>query len=222
MARLAGKQLPFRVIRVIGGTYGAGLTRTIERSLVSGSIQASPPWFSMGKDGRASLMTRACTRDFKIEPIQKAVRRLSGAKRGEKNMAHLWIGISTDEIVRMKPSRYPHLTHVWPLIDAGMSRQACLKWMRDHNYPEPPKSSCVYCPYHSDSHWRKIRDTDPAGWAEAIRVDAMIRVGVKRNDRPPMFAHRSLVPLAEVDLSTDTERGQELLWGNECEGMCGV
>ena len=28
--------------------------------------------------------------------------------------------------------------------------------------------------------------------------------------------------LDEVDLSTDVERGQGVLWGNECEGMCGV
>lgn len=28
--------------------------------------------------------------------------------------------------------------------------------------------------------------------------------------------------LDAVDFSTDTERGQGILWGNECEGMCGV
>ncbi len=36
------------------------------------------------------------------------------------------------------------------------------------------------------------------------------------------YLHRSLVPLDQVDFSTDVERGQGLLWGNECEGMCGV
>ena len=25
-----------------------------------------------------------------------------------------------------------------------------------------------------------------------------------------------------MDLKTDVEKGQSLLWGNECEGMCGV
>ena len=37
-----------------------------------------------------------------------------------------------------------------------------------------------------------------------------------------MFAHRSLVPLEEVDLSTDFDRGQMSLFGEEGEGMCGV
>lgn len=36
------------------------------------------------------------------------------------------------------------------------------------------------------------------------------------------FLHRSLVLITEVDLSTDAERGQESLFENECEGMCGA
>jgi hypothetical protein len=34
--------------------------------------------------------------------------------------------------------------------------------------------------------------------------------------------HRDLVPLDQVDLSTDAERGQADLFNDECEGMCGV
>lgn len=213
------KQLPFPVRRVM---YGQGLTAAIERSLKTGSISASPPWFSDDGTGRAVIMKRACTRDFKIEPVQKEVRRLSGAKRGATGLARLWIGISTDEYSRIKPSRYPHMTHRWPLIEMNMSRADCLSWMKAHGYAEPPKSSCVYCPFHSDTHWRSIRDNDPDGWAEAVRIDRLIRIGVRRNGRAPMFAHRSLKPLNEVDLRTETERGQLLLWNNECEGMCGV
>lgn len=38
--------------------------------------------------------------------------------------------------------------------------------------------------------------------------------------RGDSFLHRSLKPLAEVDF--DKDRNQYSLWGNECEGMCGV
>jgi hypothetical protein len=34
--------------------------------------------------------------------------------------------------------------------------------------------------------------------------------------------HKSLKPLAEVDLRTHDEIGQPDLFANECEGMCGV
>jgi len=214
------KLLPFPVLRVM---HKDGLTKAIEKSLKSGSISGSPPWFSAGKDGKAVLLSRACTHDFKIHPIQQAIRRLTGAKRGSKKThAVLWIGISTDEAQRIKDSRYPHYIHRHPLIEKGMSRNNCLAWMERNGYQQPPKSSCVYCPFHSNPHWRQIKDTDPAGWAEAVRVDNLIRDGVRRNGKPPMYAHRSLKPLNEIDLTTDLDRGQELLWGNECEGMCGV
>jgi hypothetical protein len=36
------------------------------------------------------------------------------------------------------------------------------------------------------------------------------------------FLHDSLKPLSEVDFSTDEDRGQQVLFANECEGMCGV
>ena len=213
------EQLPFPVIRV---TYQNGLTKAMEASKTRGVLTGSPPWFTKGKEGLATPVRRACTNDYKVHPIQKKVRELSGAKRGDKNKAFLWIGISRDEAHRMKPSRYPHYSNIWPLIDKRMTRRDCLVWMTKNGYPEPPKSSCVYCPYHSDNHWRGIRDNDPDGWKEAIRVDHLIRDGQRRNGKAPMFAHRSLVPLDEVDLSTDFDRGQMNLFGNECEGMCGV
>lgn len=45
---------------------------------------------------------------------------------------------------------------------------------------------------------------------------------LSNNFHSEIFLHRSCVPLDQVDFSTDGERGQGLLWGNECEGMCGV
>lgn len=40
--------------------------------------------------------------------------------------------------------------------------------------------------------------------------------------RGDVYLHRSLVPLDMVDLSTESERGQMDLFGNDCTGMCGV
>jgi hypothetical protein len=36
------------------------------------------------------------------------------------------------------------------------------------------------------------------------------------------FLHRSCKPLDQIDFRSDVERGQGLLWDDECEGMCGV
>jgi hypothetical protein len=129
------------------------------------------------------------------------------------------IGISTDEALRMKPSREAWKQHRWPLVELGMSRNDCLRWMERKGYSLPPKSSCIGCPFHSDHEWRAIK-ADPEAWADAVEVDAAIRSqpGIKGQQ----FMHRSCVPLAEVDLSTAADHGQIDMFNNECEGMCGV
>ncbi|RRK02847.1 hypothetical protein [Geminisphaera colitermitum] len=212
-------QLPFPVYRV---QKADGLTRNLERSINGGRF-AGAPFFAKTATG-IGPMRRQCTKEFKIEPIVAKVRELVGLTKGQRGgktiRAVQYIGISVDEIYRMKPSRTPWIEHRWPLVDQRMSRHDCLRWMEQNGYPQPPRSACVYCPYKSNHEWRLLRKTDPAGWAEACRIDALIRTGV-RGVRDPLFVHRQLLPLAEVDLRTDLDQGQGDLFGNECEGLCG-
>ena len=106
-----------------------------------------------------------------------------------------------------------------------MSRHNCQRWLEKHGYPVPPKSACLFCPYKTDAEWRWLRDNDADAWAEACRIDALIRSTPKgQGDLPEMqraeYLHRSRKPLPEVDLSTAEERGQG--WLLECEGGCGL
>jgi hypothetical protein len=135
-----------------------------------------------------------------------------------------WIGISTDEATRMKPSREAWIKCVWPLIDARQSRTDCINWMRDNEYPEPPRSSCVFCPFHNDNEWRRLRDTEPAEFQKAVEFEIKVQEAKRNSDnfRTVPYLHRSLVALEAVDLSTAEDRGQINLFENECEGMCGV
>ena len=188
-------------------------------------LKVDIPAFVLNPDGkRGGLINRSCTRDFKITPIRRKVREMLGIQ-GKLSpttvVAEQWIGISMDEAQRMKPSREAWVANRWPLIELRMSRQDCLSWMRRHKYPEPPKSSCTFCPFHSDNEWRALT---PDEFEEAAQVDDRLR------SRPPeayrtkgiLFLHRSCKPLREVDLSTPEDRGQLNMFGNECEGMCGV
>lgn len=170
------------------------------------------------------MIRRQCTKDYKIVPIRRKVRELAGLTRRRSPsvpVVEQWIGISFDEIIRMKPSFEAWQVNRWPLIEEQMSRRDCLRWLERHGYPVPPKSSCVGCPFHSDDEWRRLRDTDPDAWASAIEVDEAIRTGL-RGIRGEVFLHRSGVPLAGADLSTPSDAGQLDLWGNECAGLCGV
>lgn len=121
----------------------------------------------------------------------------------------------------MKPSREAWQVNRFPLIEKRMTRQDCLNWIRSHGYPDPPKSACIGCPFHSNAMWRNMRDRDLPAWNDAVEVDRAIRTGL-RGIRRAVFLHRSGVPLDEVDLSTATDHGLLDLWPNECEGMCGL
>lgn len=170
------------------------------------------------------MIRRQCTGDYKIVPIRRKVRELLGItrRRSPKSpVAEQWIGISLDEALRMKPSFETWQVNRWPLIERGMTRHDCLRWLERHGYPLPPKSACIGCPFHSDGHWRHMRDHDPEAWTDAVSVDAAIRTGF-RGIRGEVYLHRSAVPLDRADLLTAADHGQLDLWPNECEGMCGV
>jgi len=211
--------LPFPVIVVDNGNIRDDLTETVE-----GQKPALVPYFLKNPDGTSGMGKRQCTSDYKITPLRWKVRELLGAGRRDripKDTVELWMGISTDESGRMAPARQQWMIHRWPLIEANVSRQDCLRWMDRNGYPMPPKSSCIGCPFHNDSMWRDMRDTDPESWADAVEVDKIIR-NKKSHLKGQRFSHRSLVPLDEVDLSTEEDRGQLNFFVNECEGMCGV
>lgn len=215
--------LPFPVYVVSRGDLREDCLRNARSEITKGK-RSTIPAFTVGKDGLAAPLTRQCTRDYKIDPIQKKLRELLGyapRQRIPDDSVEVWIGISTDESARIKPATQKWQSNYWPLIDADMSRQDCIDWLKDHDYPVPPKSSCIGCPYHNDAHWRDMRDNDPESWADAVEFDAAIRGGFLGN-KSQLFLHRSLKPLDEVDLSTPEDHGQLNFFINECEGMCGV
>ena len=166
------------------------------------------------KDG--SIGKRQCTVDYKIVPITREMRRLMGYKKGERirGRAEQWIGISLDEVQRMKMNRTPWIKNRWPLVDLRMNRNDCIRWL-GKNWDQPvPKSACLYCPFHSDSVWADLKK-GPSKERDFIKgIDEKLG---KRGE----FLHRSQKPIDEVKF-TDADRGQLSLFNNECEGVCGV
>jgi hypothetical protein len=160
------------------------------------------------------MVRRQCTKEYKLRPFQrKVVELLGGRPRGG---AEVWVGISRDEAARMKPSRVGYIVNRWPLIERDMTRWDCRRWLATRGW-SAPRSACIACPFRSDDEWR---DLEAAEFADARLVDAAIRH--QPGIRGQQFVHRSCRPLADVDFSTPEDRGQLNLFGNECEGLCGV
>lgn len=208
--------LPFPVHRVTHGSLSESAIRI--RKSKGGNFYVKPglPVFF---DGGSGIGSRQCTLTYKIEPIRRKIREIRRANRVIQ-----WIGISLDEVSRMKPSRDKWCENRWPLIEARMTRHDCLQWMAKNNFPPPPRSACVYCPYHGDTEWRRLHKEEPAEFATAVAFEKSLQNAyrqVTKCDGTP-FLHRSCKPLNEVDFSTEEERGQLNMFNNECEGMCGV
>ena len=116
----------------------------------------------------------------------------------------------------MRDSAVKYIAHEYPLVDRRMTRGDCVSWLERQGLPVPERSACVMCPFQSERDWRSLSDVDRA---HASDIDEQIRLA-----RPPMplFVHRSLQPVSELNLRSEPERGQMSLWENECSGICGV
>ena len=97
-----------------------------------------------------------------------------------------------------------------------MNRIDCINFFKNNNFPVPSKSSCVFCPFHSDNFWLELKKENSAAWKMSVDIDKTIRNHPKLNEK--QYLHRSCKPLDEVDLSED----QLDMFEEECEGYCGI
>jgi len=163
------------------------------------------PFFTQNAiTGKKGMLRRQCTFDYKISVIRKKLRELCNVgyrKRFPKDKyIEQWIGISTDEIQRMKPARDPYILNRHPLIEMNMSRQDCINWMKKNNFPLPEKSACIMCPYHNDAYWHFMKTERPSEFADAVEFDKNIRTGAK-NIKDNLYLHRSCKNLDEVEFN---------------------
>lgn len=223
------EQISFPLIRVTAGDLRANLRKGVT---ASGHRFVDVPLFLVDEKGKKGMLRRQCTNHYKIRPINRAIRQFAGGERGRPfprdRKVEMWIGISRDEVARMKPSREPWIEHRWPLVDIGMSRRDCLEWF-ESEYPgrHLPRSACVVCPYRSNEHWVELKKLEPASFQEAERFDKWLRKSKSNpirtivNGRP--YLHSARRPLGSVIAECEISAGNEPdLFTDECDGMCGV
>ena len=171
------------------------------------------PLFTKDGTQKISMLRRQCTREYKVEVLQKEMRRRGATK---DDPAEVWIGISVDEAHRMKESFRKYAKHRWPLIEMRLNRSECRIYLEEKGW-DVPKSSCIGCPFHDDHFWVRLKEESPDEFSDAVSFDKSIRRMTRIRD--DVFLHRSGVPLDEVIFDDEMQID---LFGNECEGMCGV
>jgi hypothetical protein len=199
----------------------------------SGGRFITVPLYMVNKDGKPAIGRRQCTREYKVTPIQRAIRReilkIKPRRRIPKGeWVEQWLGISTDEMVRMKDNREHWLINRWPLIEgAAMSRDDCKDWFKQ-NYPgrDLPRSACIGCPLRTQAEWLDMRKNDPESWKEAVAFDEALRES-SRTEKfgKEMFLTSKRIPLRDFGnlvLEAKEEQINRGLLEQECEGMCGI
>lgn len=209
----------------------------------TGGRFASIPAFTKALgDEREGRTRRQCTKEYKIEVIDRVIRRqILGLQPRQRiprgvHVVH-YIGISLDEMRRSFRilKRYEGVKWAsvrFPLLEARITRGQCRAWFKESGaVPHAvPRSACVFCPFHSDEEWVRLQREDPEAFARAVEIDEALRVPgnvVNRNMDKPLYLHRSCHPLGRIDFVALEEivKQQPFLspsFIEECEGMCGV
>ncbi len=193
-------------------------------SLTPGTRFAAMPFHMATVSGIAIGMgRRQCTREYKVDAVYRGLRKYFEIEKGRQIKPPIinWLGISMDEVMRMKESQVASVRCRWPLIEMKKTRQDCLDYLEKAGWPRVVKSACIGCPYHSDGFWVKMKRESPAEWEDACEFDEAIRTpGVREHLKLKSLAylHPSRKPLREAPLGEN----QLDMFGNECEGHCGL
>lgn len=221
-----------------GGNGKATKTPDAQLQLISlDSIEIEPSHTLSGFGMEAQEITvgrlkRQCTHEYKIEPIEKEIRiallEMRLAKETKDGRIRVkngvwveqWIGYSTNEADRIKPSRNPWAKFRYPLIEKRLSKVACISWLKARKLPIFKKSSCKRCPYHTDPYLLEMKQERPGEFGEVVQFDRDIRNGklrISASAKGKLYLHASCKPLDEVDL----QEGQANLFEqNLCGEVC--
>lgn len=173
-------------------------------------------------NGNGAPGRRSCTFDFKVSVVDKWLRQHGAKTTG----ATVGIGISLDEIQRVKPNSDPD-TLVWkenafPLVmelEKPLTRQDCINVIQSAGLPVPPKSACVFCPFHSMKTWQEMRTNEPERFWYCVDLERFINERRKALAMDPVWFCSKLKPLDQA--TTELEQGMLFEGNNFCDsGYC--
>lgn len=179
-----------------------------------------PPFFTLNADGSKGMLNRQCTSDYKTNPTASFINR----NIEKKIKYNLWLGMSFDERSRMRISNYKRRLNYYPLVNNFVIRKMTIDYVKEKGLRPPQRSSCFFCPFHSDRYWKWLRKEHKYEFIKAIELEKTIQAKQNHNSilKSIPFLHRSCKPLGEIDFDADTQLDMfpELI--DECDGYCGI
>jgi len=204
---LKNKVAPFPIITVSTGNL---INDTLEYLAGERKRVASLPLRLADNGG---LIMRQCTNDYKIKPLRKHLQKVRGDKK-----VRLWIGISLDEMQRIKESNVKYIENYYPLIESRITIDQIVNYFKINKIKAIGKSACLICPFHSDNYWKRFKKEFPVEFEKACIFDDAIRnyPGLKQK----AYLSKHLKPLRDINFEYEQSLFPELI--EECDGLCGL
>ncbi|MGI0080839.1 MAG: phosphoadenosine phosphosulfate reductase family protein [Nitrososphaerales archaeon] len=154
-----------------------------------------------------SKIWRWSTRDYKITPIHRHYRSLN---------CHIneYLGISFDEIERVKPNREPYITSIFPLVDNRITRDDCIRIIKEAGLKVPIKSGCFFCPFHSLEEWRWIYENHHDLYIKAMHLEE------DSKHFPDQRLNKVTLRVLKDEHFNNGSRSAPTLSDNPCEAYC--
>ena len=185
-------------------------------------VSSVPPFFTLNDDGTEGMLMRQCTSDYKTHPTNSFISK----NINKREKYNLWLGISFDERSRMRISTVKRRINYYPLVGNYLNRKASIDYVISKGVKKPFRSSCYFCPFHSDRYWKWLKKDHKETFIKACELESIVQsLSLKTGNsilKYKAFLHRSCKPLDEIDFDADTQMDMfpELI--DECEGYCGM
>ena len=131
--------------------------------------------FFLAKNKIPTRMYRDCTNRFKTTPIIDKIKELF-PDVSHKNPVYQALGITKDEVHRMKPNKRKYIVNEFPIVH--LTRDEVIAQYSDWGLPVPVKSGCWLCPFANLSDMKKFNDEQ---WEKLT----ILEENARRHDKNP-------------------------------------
>lgn len=169
-----------------------GGTRTVLEE-ITGQPRSVP--FPVRMQG-GGFGNRTCTVRFKVKVVARWTAQ-HGATEAEP--ATCGIGISVDEFTRATTlERVKHQRTEYPLLDLRLTRVDCRRIIADAGLPQPPKSSCWFCPFQTLEDRRRQRVDQPDLFDKTVELERLVNERRRNLGKDDVWLSPLMRPLDEL------------------------
>ncbi len=184
-----------------------------------------PGYFTKSPEGKKGKLLQRCTAEYKIAPMDRALRRyIRENKLGLKAASvHKWIGFSANEVHRIKPPSQKYVAFRYPLVEMGMTNSDVEDYLRSRNLPVPPRSVCSACFANTAGFMARMKRERPDDYEMALAVDDAIRDLTQAGVREEVYVLRDIIPIRDAVEIEELVKYDEVEYSDVCEsGYCFV